>query len=1653
MTHNDNESRQALLKSIHEAFSTDYPAGEARQLQYLAEKLLERAPMDCFADKHPKRIARMLQSLNQYIAQRMPDEIKLRVYNPDLETHGWESENTIIEMVNMDMPFLVDTVSLSISELDAECLTHVILHPVISANRDAGGNVLDYEELDDDQTSNLESIIHVQISKRTGPAELKMLQEGIMKSLEDARLVVSNWSAMCAKAESVAQEMKESNSRFLEEDVLEASRFISWLVDEHFTFLGYQQYKIVQGEDHPQLISMPETALGLFARSHASSHLEFKDQDFRLTPKEPIIVTKTNARSSVHRRGYMDYIGVLQFDQDGQVIGEQRFIGLFTSSAYYRRPWEVPYLRHQVENVIQRSGLKANSHNGKALLHVLETLPRDELFQGNIDDLCRLAMGVMQLQERRVTRVFIRADRYGRYYSCLIYIPRDRFNTEIRQQLVAVLTRGLSGSHTDFAVQLSQNLLARIHIIVRADHIPEQLPDEAAIESEVRNVIRDWKDELSEALLERLGEEQGARLANRFADALPTAYREDVSPWVASFDLEHIDALQNTSDMRMSLYRPRKRRVGLYRFKVFRYEETIPLSDVLPMLENMGLRVVNERPYELILNPDLRLWIQDFDIQLRQEGEVDLEAVREEFQLAFEKIVRGVVEDDGFNRLILAAQLNWKQASLLRACCKYLLQTSNPFSQQYMEQTLYNHPELSYLLVELFTALFSPGREQESPEEKAWGADEIQSRLALIRSQRKQIEKPNWLADLLASRQDNRENQVQGVQDAIIAQLETVRSQDEDRILRSFMMLIMAVMRTNYYQEHTDPNTEPFLAFKLRSTDVPELPKPRPLFEIFVYSPRVEGVHLRGGKVARGGLRWSDRREDFRTEVLGLMKAQQVKNTIIVPVGAKGGFVVKQLPQADRDTQMIEVVHCYRTFIGGLLDLTDNLVQDEIVPPPLTVMRDESDPYLVVAADKGTATFSDIANAISERRGFWMGDAFASGGSVGYDHKKMGITARGAWESVKRHFRELGMNCQKQVFTCVGIGDMGGDVFGNGMLLSRKTRLMAAFNHLHIFIDPDPDPDASFKERERLFALPRSSWEDYDSRLISKGGGVWSRSLKSIPLTPQIQAWLGIDAPRITPQELIRELIKAPVDLMWNGGIGTYVKSSLESNQDVGDHNNDILRVDGRELRCRVIGEGGNLGLTQLGRVEFALRGGRINTDFVDNAGGVDCSDHEVNIKILLNLAMQDNRLTLSERDALLESMTDEVAEQVLRSNYLQAQALSMMSAMTVTRLGAKAHLIAVLEQSNILDRQLEFLPGQEEIQERRAKGLGFSRPELSVLLSYAKMSLYQELIESDLPDDPYFEHELEGYFPTPLREPFRDLMPKHRLKREIIATMLTNSMVNRMGSTFKLRMQEDTGASTDDIAKAFTLARELLDAREFWKEVEALDHKIPADVQIDLLLEMWNLLRHICRWLLNNHGHQLNIVEYITLYKPQLKALQSHLYRSLDAMTQERVTDRTTALEKSGVPHQMARYVSLLPLLYAGLDLVELSNERDVGVEKTAKLYFYLGDRLNLNWLAGQIESLPVEGQWHANARAALRDELCQHHRDLLLNILKRKPQQAVKTLVADWIKQRKDNLDHLQHMLGDMRASSHMDYAMVSVAIRGVKRLIRACERENKE
>ncbi|MDY6948129.1 MAG: NAD-glutamate dehydrogenase, partial [Pseudomonadota bacterium] len=1459
-----------------------------------------------------------------------------------------------------------------------------------------------------------ESWQHFEIDRLGAPERLQELEQKLLRTLEDVRLAVADWNVMRQRATELANEIERDNPGVQPNEAREAKALLDWMAANHFTFLGYRQYQLKRGRSEDLLVPMPETGLGILrARKGYRAEPTVLTGEMRERARQPelLMITKANSVSTVHRSTYLDYVGIKTVDAQGRVTGEKRFLGLFVSAVYNRSPREIPLLRHKIERVVAHFGLDPASHDGKAVVHVIETYPRDELFQASITDLIRTVRGIVNLYERQRVRVFLRRDTFGRFYSALIFVPRDRYNTQVRQKMEAVINEKLKATAIESQIQLSESALARVHMIIRLPADGGPRIDAEELEQLLAETVRTWNDKLRDALIDKHGELDGRLLAEKFRSGFPAAYEEDTTAEVALEDIGQLNQVIADSDrIAMRLASGAGKTVHL---RLFRAAAPIALSQALPILENMGFLIVSERPYRIAVPGGHAIWLQDFEMQRRDGGTINPDSLGERFTDTFAAVWNTHAENDGFNQLIVVTNLTWRQASVLRAYARYAIQTGASFSQAYMEQVLISNARIAALLSQLFEVQFDP-----------------------------------------AVRAARRSSEVDRLKQDLSDLLDSVRSLDEDRILRRFAHAIQATLRTNYFQTDAGGGFKPCLAFKLDSRSIPEVPQPRPAFEIFVYSPRVEGVHLRMGRVARGGIRWSDRREDFRTEVLGLMKAQNVKNTLIVPVGAKGGFVPKRMPAgASREDVQREGVECYRTFISALLDITDNIVEGRIVPPAQVVRRDGDDPYLVVAADKGTATFSDIANRLAADYHFWLGDAFASGGSAGYDHKKMGITARGAWECVKRHFREMGIDTQSQDFTAIGIGDMAGDVFGNGMLQSPHTRMLAAFNHQHIFLDPEPDAAASYKERQRMFNLPRSTWEDYNRKVISKGGGVFPRSAKSIKISPQAQAMLGIKRDSFTPVELIRAILCMPVDLLWNGGIGTYVKATDETHIDVGDRANDAVRVNGRELRCKVIGEGGNLGLSQRGRIEYALAGGRLNTDFVDNSGGVDCSDHEVNIKILLNnLPPQSARgagLTLEKRNDLLVDMTDEVAALVLRDNYLQSQALSMLEARASKDLLEHAHSIRRLEVSGLLDRGLEFLPASEEITERHQAGKGLTRPELAILLAYAKMALYSKIIDSDVPEDPYLGHELERYFPALMQKRFNKYLPAHRLRREIIATATTNSIVNRMGPTFARRVQEDTGANAGTIARAYAIAREFVAMRDTWADIEALDTKIAAAVQYEMMFETTRLLRYCTYWLIHRQSGRLDIERQVSRFRSGMKELDGLLPRILSGDDLAAFDARHSRYVAAAVPDKLARRMASLTALRSGPDLVEISEQTGLPLERAATLYFDVGSALSLDWIREQVEILGVEGHWQAVARTTLRDNVYNLQRALSLQVIaeSKRSQTGAKTAPAEvlegWITRHRAAVDYLRHTVSDMRALPAMDFATLSVALQAVRRM----------
>lgn len=1581
------EARTAPADVPLDTFSREY----FRQVD--VEDLDERTPEDLLG---------ALLSHWQFASQRPPGAPKVRVFSPSPGADGWGSRHTIVQVVNDDMPFLVDSVSLEIARQGLAL--HLIVHPIFAVRRDARGLLQSVAPRHAAPELPRESWMYIEVDRMVDPERRAALCQGLERVLADVRAAVGDWKPMQARLQEVQAELAAPPASVPPEEAAESREFLQWLGEEHFTLLGYRQHDLVGSDGDLALQPVAGSGLGVLREGHGDPSASFaalpaSARALARSPSPLLLVTKANTRSTVHRDGYTDYVGVKRFDAQGRVVGEHRFIGLFTSSAYASRATEVPLLRRKVEAVARRAGFSPGGHLAKALQHTLEIFPRDDLFQVPEEELYDIALGILALGERHRLRLFLWQDRFDRYVSCLVFVPRDVFSTQLRLKFQRILLQAFNGTHIDFDVLLSGTQLARIHFTVRVAPNPLPAVDRKALERKLAAAARRWEDELRDALVEAEGEAAGLALERRWGGAFPVAYRERVPVRAAVHDLRKIDALGPQSPLALALYWPLGAPEGRLGFKVYRAGAPVVLSDSLPMLEHMGVRVLAEDNHRVETAGREPVHLHDFLLEAQPNPEVEPQALAQLFEDAFARVFRGEVENDDFNRLVLLAGLAAEEVVVLRAYAKYLQQIGFPQSQATIAATLAAHPSIARMLVSLFRLRFDP-----QAHDAAGAASQV---------------------------------------NALEQALDKVSNLSEDRVLRQLLALVQATLRTNHWR--TGPGASgaagprrPFLSFKFDSQKIPGLPQPRPLYEIWVYSPRFEGIHLRGGKVARGGLRWSDRPDDFRTEVLGLMKAQMVKNTVIVPVGSKGGFVLKKAPPAsDREAWMKEGIACYQDYLRGLLDLTDNLAGGKTVPPPQVVRIDGDDPYLVVAADKGTASFSDYANAVSAEYGHWLGDAFASGGSKGYDHKAMGITARGAWESVKRHFRELGRDIQSTEFTVAGIGDMSGDVFGNGMLLSRKIRLVAAFDHRHVFIDPAPDAERSFAERERLFKLPRSSWADYDATLISEGGGIWARSEKSVPLSPQAQAALGVTADRLTPAELVTAILKAPVDLLYNGGIGTYVKAAAETHADVGDRANDAVRIDGAQLRCKVVGEGGNLGFTQRGRIEAALAGVKLNTDAIDNSAGVDTSDHEVNIKILLGIAQGDGELTPKQRDVLLPQMTDEVAALVLRDNYFQSQALSIGGRLAQRQMDEQARFIRFLEKKGELDRAIEFLPADEQIAERKARGLGLTSPERAVLLAYSKMWLNDALIASDLPEDPWIATALERYFPTLLKEKFAAYIPRHPLRREIIVTHVLNSMVNRVGPTFVHRLGEITGATPPQVVRAYLASREVFGLVPLWQQIEALDNVVADEVQAEMVITLRGLLTHATTWFLRSRRLFEPTQQQVSRFAPAVQALRAHLAAATAG------SPRATRWIAAGVPPELAAQVDGAEALFSALDIAEIAEAGQRPLELTAQVHGGVGTRLGLERMRQQIEQLPADSYWQGLAKLALTDDLGDLQRSIAQQALKHQDGSAAEVLDR-WEQGNRQALERAQRLLAELRDASAGDLAMLSVALRELRNLV---------
>jgi glutamate dehydrogenase len=1569
----------------------------ARARRFIAE-LYGHAPPEDVAARSPDDLAGGGLALWRFGEQRQNGVAQVRAYNPDAEFDGWSSPHTIVEIVNDDMPFLVDSVTAAINEAGRE--VRLIIHPVLQVARDAAGRLL---ELDPPQDGRPESWMQIAISREADLDERAALAARIAAVLADVRAAVVDWPAMRRELQSIASEVIAQPPPLPPDEIRESVDFLRWLDDDNFTYLGFREYAF-SGAAEPArepLGILDDPSHPVFGGLRDLAALPQEVQEFARR-RELLIIAKSERRATVHRPAHMDAIGIRRFNPAGEVVAVRLFLGLFTSIAYSRSPRSIPLLRDKVRRTMQRAGLAPDSHDGKALLHILDTFPRDELFQIAENELFETALGILNLQERQRIALFVRRDPLDRFVSCLVYVPRDRYDTRLRESFAAILERALAGTVTDFFTHVDESLLARVQFIVRVTRGAVPPIDIDALERALAEAGRTWTDRVDEAAAAAFGEVPARARLRRLA-AFPVGYQARTTPAQAIADLTRIEAVLAGSDLEASLHsREDGNTPGL---RLYRPGEPLVLSDMLPILENLGLRIIAEEPFRIEARDGTAVWIHDFTPASDSIRAVLSAAQRTRFEQALLAVWRGAVESDGFNRLVLAAGLSARQTTILRLYCKVLRQAGSTFSQTYMEDTLARHAEIAGRLVRLFEHRFDPARGSGSLDAMA---------------------------------------EVQAIDHA----LDAVENLDEDRILRAFLTLVLKSVRTNYYQTLPSGEPKPALAVKLASHGIDLFPAPRPLFEIFVYSPRVEGVHMRAGKVARGGIRWSDRKEDFRTEILGLMKAQTVKNAVIVPVGSKGGFVLKRSPLS-REEIAAEGVACYRTLIGSLLDLTDNIVasgtgdgaeRHTIVPPPQVVRHDEDDPYLVVAADKGTATFSDAANAIAEEYGFWLGDAFASGGSAGYDHKEMGITSRGAWELVKRHFRELGRDIQGEDFTAIGVGDMSGDVFGNGMLQSRRIRLLGAFNHLQIFIDPDPDPAASYAERERLFHLPRSSWADYNPALISPGGGVFERALKSVPISPEMKRGFGIAEDHLTPAELIRHLLTAEVDLLFFGGIGTFVKARGESQAEVGDRANDAVRVDGESLRARVVGEGANLGVTQRGRVAYALKDGRIDTDAIDNSAGVSMSDHEVNIKILLGSAIAAGALGRQERVPLLAQMADEVAALVLRDNYLQGEALSVTEARGVAVLDRQVAMIRDLERAGRLDRALEFLPDDETLASRAAAHRGLTRPELAVLLAYAKMSLDQDLLGSELPALPELADDLRGYFPAVLRDRFATHIAAHPLRREITATVVTNDLVNRAGPTFVHDMRARTGRSAPEIARSYRILRDVFGLPALWSGIEALDNRVPAAVQTEMMLDIIGVIEHGAAWLLR--GNRLDIGGETARFAPAVQHLAEIVAGLLPPGERALLDQRTARLGAAGVPPGLAVQIAGVIFLTTAFEVGDLAERTGRPIDRAAQTFYGVGAHFALDEMRAAARRLPADTAYQKAAAATLIDDFYAVQAEFATRVLTAADGAA--DPLAAWVDEHAGRIAPAEAVATEIRAAAGPDLAMLVVASRQLRQVL---------
>ena len=1519
--------------------------------------------------------------------KRKKGEVIVNVHTPSLDSKDkdWDIGRTIIDFSSDDMVFLIDSITASLT-------------------RKGYSIYLLFNSHIDEKNGKVH--IHIQLKNILHKQDAKSLENILHCVVDDVSYATRDWRAMREEILKSKESLKNAPKKY---PIEEYKSFLDYLYNDNFTLLGYRKYNLSQKKDKVISEIIKGESLGVLSDEKKPVYINFNRdglsdymQELRMN-MPPVTVSKINKRSTVHRCVPMDAIAVKRYDDKGNVIGENIFVGLFTSVTYSRSVEDIPLLSHKVNRVMEISKFRPNSHEYRALKHILEKYPRDELFQISEEDLFEICKGIMRLQERKGVALYTRPDPFGRYVSCLVYIPRDRFNTNIRIDIQKILESELNGKCTNFHTTLDDSPLARVLFIISKKESDLKLDyDRKALESKIQEASRSWSEKFADTIYSQYKvEDKSLYYIKRYSNAFTVAYQDRFKPHHAVMDIEKIEEVIRTGKIALQLFRPKD--ITKVRLKIYNKDNFFALSDILPILQNMGLRVISEIPYKISPEDvDCCVWINDFRMEILSDKHVEIKDIKDIFVNALSAILDNRAENDSLNQLAILGNMTWREISIIRMYLRYLRQANLPYSLEYMQNAITENPHIARKLADLF--------------------------------------KTRHNHELKGSRDKKYNNIKNGIEN----DLQNVHSLDFDRIIKSVVSVIDATLRTNYFLKDSNGNKKSYISVKIDSKSVSFLPNPKPYREIYVYSPKIEGIHLRGDKVARGGLRWSDRHEDFRTEILDLMKAQMVKNAVIVPMGSKGGFVVKQPPkEGGRDAYIAEGIECYKTFLRGLLDITDNRKGNKVIPPKGIVRIDGDDPYLVVAADKGTATFSDIANSISLDYDFWLGDAFASGGSAGYDHKKMGITARGAWESVKRHFRELNHNTQTTEFDVIGVGDMGGDVFGNGMLLSDKIKLIGAFNHLHIFCDPNPDVAVSFAERKRLFDNVKG-WDEYNLKKLSKGGRIFNRSDKSLKLTEEIKKKFNITEDELSPNDLIRYMLKAKVDLLWFGGIGTYIKSSKESNSDVGDKTNDILRINANELRAKVIGEGANLAITQAARIEFAKNGGKVNADFIDNSGGVDSSDHEVNIKILFTDIMEDSSkgIDISKRNKILEQMTDEIVEHVLRNNYQQAQAISLMELNAVDNLQHHSEFIEKMEKAGVIDRELEVLPSEEEIEEIKLRGKGLTRPEISVLQAYAKIELTKELLKTDVPDNDHSLKWLLDYFPSLLHKKYAKEINKHMLKREIIATTMSNGLVNRLGLTFVQEKKDKTGASVADIAVAYFVVKEAFDLKPIFEQIEALDYKIPAKVQLCAMNEISKTVEREVIWFLTRLGRDIDLDKDVKLFSGGVRELKKTLNSSIDIALGKEIDMRVKAWQVDGLPEELAKQIALMPVLSSAFDIIRIANDRNAPIKHTAKIYFELGEYFHINWLRKQAKYIKGDTKWSSDALDGIIDHLYGCQAGLTISILNDEKTVNERT-VSEWLAKRGHQAVQIKEMFDEIRKNAKVDLSILVIAEQRLRNL----------